>query len=237
MSKVPNQRSGVPARGVAPGSVVRPGTPGGVNQQRPPGSPPMPPKKAPPPPPKPKPIGPAPMTPAQKAARDARQGPKLPAGPNEARQRAEVFGKGHEKARHIAITPHQMMDRLHGKDPGKATANPNNIKEVVTKYSTQSQANKAGRQVLASPQAQAALKAVAKQPVGTVSNKVSVTLKKPVTINVMRGPAPVKVGGKRVLPEGPPNFTTQQTRTVEFRAENTTKGPAIHTSFGVPKKP
>jgi hypothetical protein len=201
----------------------------------PPPTPPPPNRKPPGFNPQPKPIGPPKMTAGQKASRDARN-PKLPVNANQAIKAGET-GKGHMNSRHVNITPGQMVDKTLGKNPGDKAFNPAKAQPVATKFASKTQGNKAVSAVMNTPAGKQALAHAAKQPIGTVSGRLTATIPKPINAQAMSRPAPVNVNGKKVIPAGPPHFTSQKTKTIGFRVENTPKGPGIHTAFPVIAKP
>ena len=199
--------------------------------------PPPPPhgKKAPGLNPNPKPIGPAKMTAGQKAARDARVGPRVPANANQFIKAGEA-GKGHVRSKHVGQSGAALVDRTYGKDPGMAGADPRKQKQHATS-ATASQTRKALDEALKKPHVQQALKQIAKQPVGTVGKPVTVTLKKPMQVTMASRPASVKVGGQKVWPQGPVHLRPVTVKKIDLIPENTAKGPGAHTLYPTPQKP
>lgn len=140
---------------------------------------------------------------------------------------------GHTASRHVTITPGQMIDRLHGKDPEDKKYKEKQRKQEVTAFGSKAQANKAVGAAINSPKAQAKLSTTKE---GATTGPFQVKLDKPVTMTTMKGPAPVKVGNKMMPTQGPAQMIKTTTNKVMVDLRKTGSGTGTHTAYPVPPK-
>jgi len=179
--------------------------------------------------------GPKPTTPKPTTPTPTPTKVKIPTAQKPGAQ-ALVKGRsagGHDDTRHIGITPGQMIDRLHGKDPD--TSKKGKKKDVVTKFSSVEQSNKAANRAMKDPKVKEEFERIKDLGPSAIGKPVTVTLKKPVEIQEMRGPKMIKVDGKKVQPQGPANFVTKKVNKVTVIPRNTPSGPGFHSNYGEDK--
>jgi Ataxin-2 C-terminal region len=139
---------------------------------------------------------------------------------------------GHLSERHVGISHGQMIDRIHGKDPGGAFKNKQR-KEVVSKFASPGDANKAMNVAMNNPAVQNAAKSL--QP-GKVSGVIKVPLGgAKVQQEIMKGPGFAGTGKNKIPKQGPAQLIKKDVKSVNVAVRKTPDGKTgFHTGYSNP---
>jgi hypothetical protein len=140
---------------------------------------------------------------------------------------------GHLSERHIDISHGQMIDRIHGKDPG-GNFKDKQRKELVSKFSTKADANAAMTAAMNHPNVK---KAAANTAPGKISPLVKVPLAPGSNVKqqIMQGPGFVGTGKNKVAKQGPAQLINKPVKSVTVAVKKTNDGKTgFHTGYSNP---
>jgi hypothetical protein len=138
------------------------------------------------------------------------------------------LNKGHLSERHVDITHGQMIDRIHGKDPGGKVGSP---KTKVSKFASKEDANKAMTHALNHPAVQSAIK---NTPNKGVSGLINVPLppNSGVKKQVMKGPGFANTPQGKIPKQGPAQLINKDAKSVTVAVNKNKQGKTgFHTGF------